>query len=276
MLIKKKYSIFALPVLFLLGLLALTPFKTPSSSPSQNTLTVGMHSGYPPFEFMDVNGLLAGFDVDLAKSLAEKLGKALVIKDMEFDGIILALKHGKIDVIMSGMNITPSRLNEIAMVPYHGEATSALSLIFWKTIPEGIHSLEEMAKLPFASVSVESGTMSEIYLKRHKNIPIKSFDAALTALMDVKYGKSLANLVEPDVATYLQQQHPEIKIMPVPLSEKDLILGFGIGIKKENQELYQQIQHAIEQLTASGEMKKLENHWFENQRFKKQQFKGEK
>ena len=88
---------------------------------------------------------LVGFDVDVAELIAEKLGKTLVIKDMEFEGEILSLKQGKIDLILSGMDITPSRLKEILMVPYHGEATISLSLIFWNEIPEGVNSLEDIA-----------------------------------------------------------------------------------------------------------------------------------
>ena len=99
---------------------------------------IGLQSGYPPFEFMDTTGKLVGFDVEMAEIIAKKLQKTLVIKDMEFEGVILSLKQGKIDLIMSGMNITPSRLKEISMVPYHGEDATSLSLIFWNEIPPGI------------------------------------------------------------------------------------------------------------------------------------------
>lgn len=80
--------------------------------------------------------------------------------------------------------------------------------------------------------------------------------------MDVKYGKSVANLVEPDVAEYLKKQHPEIKILNVPLPKEETIMGFGIGIKKENHELFQQIHTIIQELKASGKLQKLEDKWF--------------
>lgn len=230
--------------------------------PSSEKLIVGLQSGYPPFEFMNANGEIVGFDVDVAKWIAEKMSKQLVIRDMEFEGEILSLKQGKIDLIISGMNITPSRLKEIAMVPYHGEAATSLSLIFWKEIPTGVHSLEDIATLPNAAISVESGAIPETYMNRYPHIPTKSFQGALAPLMDVKYGKSVANLVEPDVAEYLQKQHADIKILNVPLSKEDTILGFGIGIKKENQELLQQVQQIIYELKASGKIKQLENKWF--------------
>ncbi len=211
---------------------------------------------------MDSTGKIVGFDLDIAELIAEKLQRKLVIKDMEFEGEILSLKQGKIDLILSGMNITPSRLKEILMVPYHGEYATSLSLIFWKEIPEGVTKIEDIALLPNPSVSVESGAIPEAYITRYANINAKSFQGALGPLMDVKYGKSVANLVEPDVATYLQKQHPEIKILDVPLSTDETIMGFGIGIKKANDALFEQVHDIIQELKSSGKLKQLEDKWF--------------
>lgn len=257
----KKYIIAIAIGTALIGILAITSSQS-NAEESHEQLVVGLQSGYPPFEFMDANGKIIGFDVEIAQQIADKLGKILVIKDMEFEGEILSLKQGKIDLIMSGMDITPSRLKEIAMIPYHGEAADSLSLIFWKEIPQGVQTLEDVAKLPHPTVSVESGATPETLLKKYPNIQAKSFQGALNPLMDVKYGKSVANLVEPDVADYLQQKHPEVKILSVPLPKDVAVLGFGIGIKKENQELFNEVQQAIQELKASGQLKQLENKWF--------------
>ncbi len=257
----KKYFLSILAMALVLGLVAAKPFS--SGEPSeQDVLVVGLQSGYPPFEYMDTQGKIVGFDVDVAGLIAEKLEKVLVIKDMDFEGEILSLKQGKIDLIVSGMNITPSRLKEILMVPYHGEAATSLTLMFWNDIPAGVHSLEDIAGLSNPTVSVESGAIPEAYMTRHKNIEAKSFQGALAPLMDVKYGKSIANLVEPDVAEYLKTQHSEIKLLSVPLPKDEAVLGFGIGVKKESQELFNQVQQVIHELRASGELKLLEDRWF--------------
>ena len=260
-----KKSIIAIFSVAILGMIVMKPFQT-NEKPSQQTLVIGLQSGYPPFEFMDATGKIVGFDVEIAEIIAEKLQKALVIKDMEFEGEILSLKQGKIDLIISGMNITPSRLKEIMMVPYYGAETSSFSLVFWNVIPSGINTIEDIALLPNPTVSVQSGAISEIYLSRYANIKAKSFQGTLGPLMDVKYGKSVANLVEQDVAEYLKTQHPEIKVLNVPLPKGETIMGFGIGIKKDNQELFQQIQTVIQGLKASGELKQLEDKWFKGGR----------
>lgn len=258
----KNWMFIASPMAIILAVIFMQPVQLWEHPSPTTALTVGLQSGYPPFEFMNDSGNIVGFDVDVAELIAKKLGKTLIIKDMEFEAEILSLKQGKIDLIVSGMNITPSRLNEISMLPYHGQAASALSLIFWGEIPAGVHSLPDIAKLPNPSVSVQVGAVSEIYLSHHPEIPSKSFEGALAPLIDVKYGKSAASLVEQDVAEYLQKKHPEIKILNVPLPEDEIILGFGIGIKKDNQELFQQVQQSIYELQTSGELKLLEDKWF--------------
>lgn len=260
----KKYLVFTV-LAFITIALGCISCTHPKPSKGSKLLTVGLQSSYPPFEFMDSKGQIIGFDVELAQILANKLEKQLIIKDMEFEGEILSLKQGKIDLIMSGMNITPSRLKEILMIPYHGDAATHLSLIFWGKVPEGIQKLEDIANLPHGSVSVESGATAEAYMSHHHpQIHVKSFQGALAPLMDVKYGKSTANLVEADVAEYLKGQHPEIVIVNVPLPSEERILGFGIGIKKENQELFSQVSEVIQKLKKSGKLKQLEDKWFKD------------
>lgn len=259
-----KFFIAVAAVIALIGFVALKPSQK-SEEISDNTLVVGLNSGYLPFEFMDPQGHLAGFDIDIAGRIAEKIGKTLVLKDMDFDGEILSLKQGKIDLIISGLNITPSRLKEIDMIPYHGEDLTSLSLIFWENLPSEIHTTEDLKKLPHFIVSVQSGSVPENYLSGHPEIQVKSLQGALEPLMDVKYGKSTAHLVEPDVAEYLQKQHPEIKIVNIPLSKTDQVLGFGIGIQKGNHELFQEVEQAIHELKSSGELKQLEDKWFKGE-----------
>lgn len=228
-----------------------------------NTIIVGLQSGYPPFEFRDAENKIIGFDVDLANLISKKLGKDLVIQDMEFEGEILSLKHGKIDLIISGMDITTSRKKEIVMVPYHGDTTTHFSLIFWKEIPENVHSLEDLADLPNAIVCVETGTTPEAFLKNFPAIQSRSLQGSLAPFMDVKFGKSVANLVSEEVAAFLQKQNPDSKILRVPIPEEYQVFGVGIGIKKENIQLIEQISQIIQELKANGEIKKLEEKWLQ-------------
>jgi len=76
------------------------------------SLKIGTNATFPPYEYYE-KGVIVGIDADLAKIIAERLGKCAVIEDMEFDAIIPALQSGKIDMGMAGMTVTPERLKNI-------------------------------------------------------------------------------------------------------------------------------------------------------------------
>src|SRR5688572_6002780 len=75
-------------------------------------LVLGTNAGYPPYESVNANGDVEGFDIDVANAIAKKLNRKLVVKDMSFDALILALKQDKFDIIMSGISITAAREKE--------------------------------------------------------------------------------------------------------------------------------------------------------------------
>src|SRR5690349_11371645 len=76
---------------------------------SKSTLIVGMELNYPPFEMVDPQGKPTGISVEMAKELGKFLEKDVQIQNIPFDGLIPALKTGKIDLIISSMTETPER-----------------------------------------------------------------------------------------------------------------------------------------------------------------------
>jgi polar amino acid transport system substrate-binding protein len=72
-----------------------------------------MELGYPPFEMRDEKGEPKGVSVDLARALAEFLGRPLEIQNLTFDGLIPSLKTGKIDLVLSSMTATEERARAI-------------------------------------------------------------------------------------------------------------------------------------------------------------------
>ena len=96
-----------------------------NSQDEDNTLTVGLEAGYPPFNWTqmdDSNGAVkiagsseyaGGYDVEIAKRIAEGLGKELVVEKIEWSGLLPALQSGVIDVIAAGMSPTAERKESI-------------------------------------------------------------------------------------------------------------------------------------------------------------------
>jgi len=222
----------------------------------EDTLIVGLQPGYPPYESIDAQGNVIGFDVDVAHAIAKRLHKKLVIREMGFDALILALKMHKIDLIMSGMSITPSRLQEIDMISYHGQAVSYLQLAFWN------HDPIPFEQLKGKKIAVQTGTFQEQVLRCRGGVQVQSFEGTQELVLNIKYHKSDAALVEPSIGHELKYKYPEISLIEVPLNPDEQVMGNGIGIAKDRPELIDGVKKVIQEMNDSGELKALDEKWF--------------
>lgn len=227
-----------------------------------DTLVVGMMSGWAPFMTINNSGDYVGFDVDTAQALATRMGKKLIIKDMgSLASLFVGLEQNKIDMAFSGLDITQSRLAKLAMIPYTGEAVKSFSLLFWDKIPATIRSVEDFKNFPDAVVCAEPGSAQEKYLNQFSFITKKPLAAVSDMMLDLRYGKSLAAILEPQVARSLQKKESAIQILSVPLPEEFVVYGMGIALKKDNAQLISTVAAAIQELKNDGSLKKLEQQW---------------
>ncbi len=221
---------------------------------------VGTTSGYAPFVSLDNKGNYEGFDIDLAELIAKKLNKKLVLKDLGcMPSLMLAVKQKKIDAIIWAVSITEDRLKNYEMIYYQGDKTTETPFLFWNKIPDGITSIGDLAKEK--AVCTEAGSYQEGILKKFPEIKIKNVDKVTDAIMEIKFGKSLATTIDHSLVDRFQAQYPEIKVLNLPLPADAQSLGNGICINKENQELAAQVRKAVEELTKEGKIAELEQKW---------------
>jgi arginine transport system substrate-binding protein len=244
----------------LLTLITILTISGCTNNKEANTLIVGTNVGYPPFILCDTNGEYIGFDVDVMKAIANKLNKKIIFKNMEFDALTLSLKLNKVDLIIGGIAVTPERKKEISMISYQGKNTTKLELLFWQKIPYEIKSIEDFKQNKKLELCTQAGTTMEAFLNKY-DYKCKTMDFIDQLVLDLKHKKSAAMLVDIEAAQGLKNKFPEIKSMYVPLKKDDWLLGNGIGIKKENAKLSQQITKIIAELKKSGELAKLEAKW---------------
>ncbi|KAB8141979.1 transporter substrate-binding domain-containing protein, partial [Raoultella ornithinolytica] len=82
-------------------------------------ISFGVSATYPPFESMDANNQIVGFDIDLAHALCKQMQAECTFTNHAFDSLIPALKFKKYDAVISGMDITPERSKQVAFTdPY--------------------------------------------------------------------------------------------------------------------------------------------------------------
>lgn len=224
--------------------------------------TVGTTSGYAPYVSLDSKGQYEGFDIDLAKLVANKLGKKLVIKDLgSMPSLMLALKQRKVDAIIWAVSITEARQKEMGMVYYQGEKITSMPLLFWEKIPANIKGPEDFKNDPKKILCVEAGTYQEQVMKGYPNVTLKNVDKITDAILEIKFGKSLAVAVDNSLVPFLQAQNPQIKVLYFSLPPQEQSLGNGICINKNNPDLLSEIQKAIEELTKNGDIRELEKKW---------------
>src|SRR6476659_8425299 len=112
---------------------------------AHDKLIVGMELAYPPFEMTDEKGNPTGVSVDLAKALGSYLNREVEIQNIPFDGLIPALKTGKIDLIISSMTATPERAQSIDFSdPYL--KTGLCLLVGKNSVIQSINDLDQSGK----------------------------------------------------------------------------------------------------------------------------------
>jgi ABC-type amino acid transport substrate-binding protein len=226
---------------------------------TNNTLVVGTAAGYAPYVSMNEQGTYEGFDIDFASALATKLNKKLVLKDLgSMTSLMMALEQGSIDTIIWGISITQDRLKKFAMIHYQGQNTTSNPLLFWNQIPPHITDLSSMKGM---TVCVEPSSSQSAILSKYNNINIVPTEKVDDALLNVRYGKADAALVDPAIAKKFKTKFPEIKVLNIPLKVEDQVQGVGVVTTKNNSELIASIQKAVAELKSDGTMKNLEKKW---------------
>lgn len=226
---------------------------------SPQDLVVGTAGGYAPYVSVDTQGNLEGFDIDVANLLAEKLERKLVLKDCgSMPSLLLSLKQKKVDILIWAVSITQERMKSMDMVYYQGEKTTEMPFLFWGKVPEGIRSIDDLAD---KDVCIEAGSFQEGVVKKFPKVRAKYVDKVTDAILEIRFGKSLATAIDPSLIQRFTAQYPEIKVVKLPLPMQEQSLGYGICISKTDIELSAAIRKAVNELTAEGKIAELEKKW---------------
>ena len=220
------------------------------------TLIVGFDQDFPPMGFVGDNGEYTGFDLDLAKEVASRLGLEYKAQPIAWDSKDMELESGNIDCIWNGFTITGREDDYTWTTPY-----MANKQVF---VVANDSDIKSQADLAGKVVEVQADSTAEAALKENQDLA-NTFGQLLTtpdyntAFMDLEQGAVDAVAMDVIVAGYqIKQRNADFKILDDSLSEEE----YGIGFKKGNTELRDKVQGALEEMAADGTLAKISDEWF--------------
>ncbi len=231
----KKVLAVVLAVLMLVPTLALA-----------ETVVMGSNCSFPPFEYIDENGEPAGFDVEIGKLIAAKVGKDFYLENMDFDGLLMALNDGKLDFTIAGMTITDERKEQ---VDFSDSYFSAQQVVVVKKGYEGIKVFEDIKD---KAVSVQDGTTGYLMATETLGIPadkVVGFKAANDAVAELKLGRVDCMILDAAPAKVFVAQNDDLVILEgIDTPAED----YGIAVKKGNAELLKAVNEVLAEIKADG------------------------
>ena len=226
------------------------------SESAGGTLIVGFDQDFPPMGFMGDNGEYTGFDLELAKEVAERLGLEYTAQPIAWDSKDMELEAGNIDCIWNGFTMTGREDDYTWSEPY-----MANTQVFVVPKHSGIASQADLAG---KIVECQVDSSAEAALKEVPDLTA-TFKQLLTtadynsAFMDLEQGAVDAIAMDVIVAGYqIQQRNADFIILEDSLSAEE----YGVGFKKGNTELRDKVQATLEEMAADGTLKSVSEKWF--------------
>ena len=226
-----------------------------SASSNAKPLVVGMELAYPPFEMTDPSGKPTGVSVDLATDLAKSLGRPVVIQNISFDGLIPALKTGKVDLVISSMTATAERAKSIDFSdPY---ISTGLCLLLKKdSTVQGVADLDR----PGVKVAVKKGTTGHLYATGNlKRADILVLDKDSAAVLEVSQGKADAFIYDQmSIYQNWQRNQATTRAILEPFQKE----SWAVGLRKGNDELKAGVNRFIKAYREEGGFAQLGERYF--------------
>jgi polar amino acid transport system substrate-binding protein len=228
-----------------------------------NKIIVGTSADFPPFEYVDENQNIVGFDIDAIKSILTDQGYTVEVQDISFDSLIASLQAGKIDVIAAGMSITDEREEQIDFSDPYYEADQSILINADSGII--INDIEDLINLTMGAQTGTTGAawMDDYYLERADNDsldpnPLKRYETYTLAILDLENENLDAIILDKPVALAFEELHDFEVALTIITDE-----NYGFGVKEGNTELLNDINDGLEKLQSSDDWNDLITKYFE-------------
>ncbi len=231
---------------------------TAKKETAKKKIVVGLDDNFPPMGFKDEKNNIVGFDIDMAKEVAKRLGREVEFKAIDWSSKEAELKSGRIDVLWNGLNITEKRKeNMLFSEPY----MEAKQLIFVKVDSP----IKGEADLTGKVIGMQSASVAEENLDADAKLKAaikeaKKYPDCISAMMDLENGRVDAIITDEIVGRYYMSKNKDKFVaLEQPVGP---VGNFGIGYRKDDTGLKTEIQDVLNEMKKDGTAAKISTQWF--------------
>lgn len=218
---------------------------------------VGLDDNFPPMGFRDEEGDIVGFDIDLAKEVAERMDVDVEFKPVEWDGVLFSLKNGTIDVIWNGLTITEERSEQIAFSKPYLDNRQII-------VVQEDSTITDKDDLAGKIIGIQLGSSSENALNSEQEVvnkleELRRFSNNTEALMDLQTGRIDAVVVDEILGRYYISKKPDVyKVLEDDFGHE----SYGVGIRQEDVKFKEEIDSILDEMKEDGTAAEISNKWF--------------
>ena len=244
-------------------LMTCTLAATAAGAKDWSAVRIGVEGAYPPFSYVTPAGELAGFDIDIARALGEAMGAEVTLIPQDWDGIIPALLAKKYDAIIASMSITEERKQKVAFTNkyYHTPAKFIAK--------KGMISDFSKEAIAGKRVGVQRPTIHDRYLTDNygSDVEIKRYGTQDEAYLDLTAGRVdmlLADSIALLDGFLKKPEGADYEFVGPDLNDPRWFGdGAGIAIRKEDTDLVEKFNMAIDKIRSDGTYKAIQDKYFD-------------
>jgi polar amino acid transport system substrate-binding protein len=227
---------------------------------AKKELTVGTAASMPPLNMTAKDGEIIGMEVDLARLFANAMEVKLTLSRMDFNQLLPALEKGQVDMVLSGVTMTPQRNLKVAFVgPYFASGKSVL------TKKKNVESVDELAKMnhPDKVLVALKGSTSQMFVEKlipkAKLVLADNYDQAVAS---VQNDQAVAMVADYPICMVAVYRYPDAGFITLgkPISYEPI----GVALPANDPLLVNWVQNSLNFIEKSGEFEGLIQRWFKD------------
>lgn len=232
--------------------------STDTKAPAKKKIVIGLDDSFPPMGFRDDKNNIIGFDIDMAKEAAKRMGVEVEFKPIDWASKEVELNGKRVDALWNGMNITEERKKNVLFSDPYMESKQ---LIF---VPAG-SSIKSAADLAGKVVGVQQASIGDEVVEKDTKLKaslkdFKKYPDCVAAFMDLKAGRLDAVVTDEILGRYYMSKEPG-KYVAIEQAMGE-VGTYGVGFRKDDKELRDKVQKALDEMKKDGTSAKISEKWF--------------